>query len=254
MEPFWITAYLDYSADHIAVASAFWSGASGFELSEPRGDEEEYWTLLPPAGDDFLDLQRLAEGQDRVHLDLHVDDASTAAARAVDLGAKVLAERGYVVLASPGGFVFCFVHERAEVVPQAMSWPGGQRSAIDQVCLDISAEVYDSECEFWRQVTGWQLRSSQTHPEFRRLVPLMDQPLGLLLQRLGAEDGERVIGAHLDLAATDRAAETARHVALGATVLDARPSWTVLADPVGAAYCITDRRPQTGVPVGGTSG
>ena len=37
-----------------------------------------------------------------------------------------------------------------------------------------------------------------------------------------------------------------RHVALGATVLAREEFWTVLADPAGLPYCITDRDPATG--------
>ena len=67
-------------------------------------------------------------------------------------------------------------------------------------------------------------------------------PLRMLLQRL---DDEEPPGFHLDLSSDDRAAETARHEALGATVEN--PSdrgFTVLVDPAGRRYCVTDRRPR----------
>ena len=41
-----------------------------------------------------------------------------------------------------------------------------------------------------------------------------------------------------------RAAETARHVALGATAGASNDEWTVLTDPVGTTYCITGRKPR----------
>ena len=44
-----------------------------------------------------------------------------------------------------------------------------------------------------------------------------------------------------------RAAETVRHESLGAEVVSRHDWWTVLRDPTGSAYCITDRDPQTGV-------
>jgi hypothetical protein len=69
--------------------------------------------------------------------------------------------------------------------------------------------------------------------------------LQILLQRLGDDAGP--VRAHLDLATSDRGAETARHKALGAEVLDVRESWTVLADPAGSPYCITGRTPETRV-------
>ena len=52
--------------------------------------------------------------------------------------------------------------------------------------------------------------------------------------------------AHLDLGTTDRVAETERHLALGARIVAEVEFWTVLADPAGLAYCITDRDPATG--------
>ena len=73
-------------------------------------------------------------------------------------------------------------------------------------------------------------------------MPPDAQPLRWLLQRLHDPDG--AVRAHLDLACDDRAAETARHVALGATVVRVHDGWTVLTDPVGTAYCITGRPPR----------
>ena len=50
--------------------------------------------------------------------------------------------------------------------------------------------------------------------------------------------------AHLDLAADDRDAEVARHLALGATEVARARGWTVLTDPVGTTYCVTRRTPR----------
>ncbi len=100
--------------------------------------------------------------------------------------------------------------------------------------------AHDEECAFWAAVTG-QRHVDVASPEFSRLVRPEGQPLQFLLQRLDEPNG-RVRG-HLDLAADDRAAEVRRHVRLGA-VLDAEGrGWTVLRDPAGAPYCITDRSP-----------
>ncbi|MFI6710131.1 VOC family protein [Nonomuraea sp. NPDC050478] len=43
---------------------------------------------------------------------------------------------------------------------------------------------------------------------------------------------------HLDLQAEDREAEVGRLAGLGATVLDRREEWTVLADPEGNEFCV----------------
>lgn len=45
---------------------------------------------------------------------------------------------------------------------------------------------------------------------------------------------------HVDLAASDRPAEVARLVALGARVREARADLTILLDPEGCAFCVLD--------------
>jgi hypothetical protein len=45
---------------------------------------------------------------------------------------------------------------------------------------------------------------------------------------------------HLDLRASDRVAEVARLVGLGASVIDEFDGWTVLADPEGNEFCVRD--------------
>lgn len=242
--PAWISAFLDLAPEEDERAVAFWQAVTGYDLSPARGDHDEFATLMPPDGDDFLRVQRLGTGPSRVHLDLHVPDAGAATSRAEELGARLVARppQGYVVLESPGGFVFCFVHHRASRRPRPATWPGGQSSLVDQVCLDIPAASYDGECRFWSELTGWTLTGGDEANEFRRLERDHRLPIQLLLQRLEDETGR--VRAHLDLATTDRAAETARHEQLGATVLDPNErGWTVLRPPAGPAYCITDRTP-----------
>ncbi|HYH34751.1 MAG TPA: VOC family protein [Nocardioides sp.] len=240
MTPFWISAFVDLSPDSFDDELAFWTAVTGWEVSPVRGAAGEFVTLLPPAGGDHLRVQRLASGRPRIHLDLHVASPRQAADRAVDLGAREVADLGHVVLASPGGFPFCLVGHPASQPAPSTEWPGGHRSTVDQVCLDIPAELFDRELRFWRELTGREL-SDRTGGEFRRLPAPPHEPLQLLLQRLGEPLGE--VRAHLDLATTDRTAETERHVALGARVVAPYEGWTVLTDPAGSAYCITDRVP-----------
>ena len=241
--PFWVSAFLDLAPDGFDRAVAFWEGVTGYPLSTRRGLDGEFATLVPPDGDDYLRVQRLGEGRGRIHLDLHVADATIATEAAVELGAHVLVrhEQGYVVLRSPGGFVFCFVHHDASARPRPATWPDGHRSQVDQVCLDIPPGLHAAEVAFWRALTGWELDTGVGR-EFSRLSPPDDQPLRWLLQRLDDPGGS--VGAHLDLATDDREAETARHVALGAQVVRVHEWWTVLADPAGTAYCITEREPR----------
>lgn len=247
----WLTAFLDLPPETHEAGTRFWAAVTGYAVSPPRGDEAEFTTLLPPAGDPFLKIQRTGCGgaTPGVHLDVHVTSAADSAARAEALGAAVVhrSEHGHVVLRSPGGLVFCFVHERLAERPLPTRWPQQHESIVDQVCLDIATDDYESECAFWSALTGWPVRRSVSRPELRHLVRPDGIPLRLLLQRLG--DGSTgPVTAHLDLACDDRSAEVRRHLGLGATVVaDHGGGWTTLRDPTGASYCITDRDPRTGL-------
>lgn len=241
--PFWVTAYLDLAPEVHPGGVELWSRLTGYEVSAARGPHDEYVSLLPQDGDDYLDLQRLGSGTSRIHLDLHVHDVRAAAEAATAHGATVVADEGdYVTLASPGGFVFCFVDHPASTVPAPTVWPGGLRSQVDQVCLDVPPVAFDTEFAFWAEVTGWQQRPLRPDSEFARLTPAAGQPLHFLLQRL--DDEEDAVRAHLDWAADDRDAEVARHVAAGATVVERFDrGWTVMTGPKGFTYCVTRRSP-----------
>lgn len=239
--PFWLTAFLDSSPDHHLAGVGFWPSATGYALSPPRGDNEEFATLLPPDGDAFLRVQRLHHGADRVHLDLHVPDARAAADAAVVAGAVELVDRGHVVLASPGGLVFCFVASPAALEPAPTVHPDGTAARVRQVAIDVPRASYDAELTFWTALTRWPQRRSTVTEDFRFLGQPEGQPLGLLLQRLDEPDGPA--RAHLDWGCSDRAAETERHLALGARVLAVHEHWTVMLDPVGRVYCLTSEGP-----------
>ncbi len=245
VSPTWISAFLDFAPDGFDEGVRFWSEATEYDVSPRRGDADEFATLVPEDGDAFLRVQRLGQGPDRIHLDLHVADPRAAADQAAGLGAQVIADHGYVVLQSPGGFPFCFVPHPGANRPRPTTWPGGHSSLVDQVCLDIPASSYERESEFWRDLTGWEERRSAVSTDFHPLLRPDGHPLRLLLQRLGEQTG--TTRAHLDWSATDRAAETARHQELGARIMDTQAVWTVLTDPVGRIYCITDRDPETGM-------
>ena len=224
MTPVWVSAFLDLPAERYDAGVAFWSAVTGFGLSAPRGDHAEFATLLPDQGDPYLRVQRLGDGAGGVHLDVHRPD------------------HDFRVLRSPAGLAWCEVSEPLSRRPPPATWPGGHRSQVDQVCLDIAPSAYEEECAFWQTLTGWAWTPTG-EPEFRRLAGPPDQPIQLLLQRL---DDEQPAGAHLDLATDDRASEVARHLALGATEVGPGRGWTVLRDPAGVAYCVTGRAPSRG--------
>ncbi|MFC0705180.1 VOC family protein [Cellulomonas uda] len=257
----WTTAMLDLPPDTLDETLAFWLRVTGSALSPWRGEDDEYATLVPPDGDDYLRVQRFADGP-RVHLDLHVtaegrdpDEAVRAElVRALALGAALEHDAGgHVVLSSPGGYVFCLVRHtgharRAGAVPvaeRARDGDGAACALVDQVCLDVPADRFDDEAAFWPAFTGWPLDPRATG----ELVPLerpAGMPLRLLLQRLGADDPRRETSAHLDLATVARPAVERAHVQAGARLVARRERWTTLLDPSGSPYCLTARDPSTG--------
>ena len=242
MSPFWLSAFLDLPAATHAAGTAYWSSVTGYEVSAPRGDRDEFATLVPPDGDDFLRVQRVGDGEPRVHLDVHVTDPDAAAQEAVGLGATVSADHGgYWTLASPAGLTFCLVARPARVRPRPRTWPDGRTSYVDQVSIDVGPSRYEAEFEFWAALTGWTRRDPTPDREFARLTPREDLPLQLLLQRL--DDEQPIATAHLDWSSTDREGEVAAHVAAGAVRGPDHEEWTVLTDPAGLRYCVTVRTP-----------
>ena len=113
----------------------------------------------------------------------------------------------------------------------------GSRSIIGQVCLDIPRSGFDDETAFWQSLLEWP-HAGSSYADFERLVRPDDQALRVLLQRVGDEGPVR---AHLDLACSSRERQVLRHTGLGARVVMERDRWTVLQDPGGMAYCLTDR-------------
>ena len=239
----WVSAFLDTPPELFDDEVAFWSEVTATSLGDPVGDEQEYVPLVPVAGGDpCLWLQRLQDGPLGVHPDLYVADVRAAAARAVELGARVTREvDGLVVLTSPAGLPFCLVRHRGQAVrPEPVGSPGA-RSVLDQLCLDIPPGRYDEECEFWAELTGWELHDDGPEDEFRRLRRPAGIPYAFLLQRL--DDEQPVVTVHLDLAMDDREVETARHQSLGAEVVRRTQWWTVMRDPAGRVYCNTGKPP-----------
>lgn len=253
----WVDAFIDVPPGSAAAERTFWSAVTGWAVSGPRGDRDQFRSLLPdpPGGRAYLRVQEL-EGVPRVHLDL-VTTPSTAPARAAEaarlagLGATRLTSRDDVeILASPAGQVFCLVRDdepRPDVDPahRARTWPGGHRSRVIHVCLDVPPSAYDAEVAFWTAATGW-LREPTQYDEFVWVTPPQGQaaqvPLRLLVQRLAREDDR--VGAHLDLGSTDVAAEVDRLLAIGAVDRGAVGNWHVLADPVtGRPFCVTSTHP-----------
>jgi Glyoxalase-like domain len=238
----WMNVFADVPAPALAPALDYWERVTGARRGQPTGAQGEFIPLEPPDGDRYFWLQRVESGSGGWHLDLYVPSATEVTAAAVEAGARVIGEQPwFVAFESPAGQPFCLVDEdrpgRRRPVPS--TWRDGRRSLADQVCIDIPAEQFDRECDFWAELTGWP-RESGDLAEFDRLYWPTRLPLRILLQRLGDDDAGG-IRAHLDMSCDDRAAETARHEQFGGIVERRAEGWTTLRDPAGLVYCITDR-------------
>jgi len=243
----WMTAFVDMPSDAFDNGVLFWERLTATTRSSPRGEHHQFATLIPPDGDAFLRVQRVADGAAKGHVGLHVDDVPAAAVAAERLGAEQVADFGYRIMRSPSGFVFCLVpfhgdHQRPAPVVSAAG-----TCRVDQLALDIPYAAFPAEALFWAGFTGWARRTG-SRPEFEVLARPPELPLRVLLQRLGPGDPRTATTAHLDIACgADVAALAVEHVGRGALVERVEERWTTLRDPAGLPYCLTARDPSTGV-------
>ncbi|GGR42250.1 hypothetical protein J2S40_001582 [Nocardioides luteus] len=240
--PAWLHMFLDLPRERWEEAVEFWSAATGWALSHPRGENGQFITLEPQCGDAWLRLQAIDGEQPRIHIDLDAPDREGAVARSMALGATpAWTYDGVPVMRSPGGLLFCHTVGDDAAPSFARSEP---ERVLDQVCIDIPRSRWEAEVAFWTALTGRELDQTRS-PEFVRLAePDPHGGLRILLQLLEGDHGE--VRAHPDFAVAHRDAETRRQVALGAESLDVTEGWTVMRAPYGQIYCLTDRDPLTG--------
>ncbi|MFF0010053.1 VOC family protein [Streptomyces sp. NPDC005374] len=236
----WTYAFIDRPVARFAQACDFWTTVTGTRLSEFRGERREFVTLLPENADACVKLQAVSSGPGGAHLDFPVDDVREFARSAEELGARVVADQGtLVVLRSPAGQLFCAEPWRG----QSGRPPVIHGSRLDQVCLDVPPSLHEAEVAFWTALLPDWDSVAGSLPEFHVLKPPPGLPVRILLQRLGEE---RPVAAHLDLACADIGATRAEHERLGAEFVARHRNWTVLRDPAGGLYCLTGRDPETG--------
>lgn len=238
----WMHAFVDVPAGQAQTALAFWSAVTGWPPGDPWAAHPEFASLVPASGSPYLHIQTIG-GPARVHLDL-AGDVERDPARLEELGAtREHRGDGWQVMTSPAGLPFCVCGEPGPGGrPETMTWPGGHRSRLVQLCVDVPHQHYEAELAFWRAATGWA-DEPVAAPEFHRLVHRAQSPLQLLVQRLGADDPGSRARAHLDLGSDDRAAEVARVQELGARLLWPGAGFTALRDPAGLPFCVTDNHP-----------
>ncbi|MGV8907678.1 MAG: VOC family protein [Propionicimonas sp.] len=233
--PFWLTVFLDYPPAELEAGVRFWRSGTGYSVSHTRGTANEFATLVPPAGDDYLRVQRLGDGHTGLHLDLHVGDPRAAATAAQVAGAQLVAEptEGNLVLSSPAGFAFCLVTKPATTVPPPITWPSGHHSRVSQFCLDVPRTQYAAEVRFFRTLLGGEW--AELDEPKTALLPAGSRAFDVRLQP--AELATSVT-AHLHIATDDLSAEVSRLSALGARARGARPGKTILEAPGGTALCV----------------
>jgi predicted enzyme related to lactoylglutathione lyase len=101
--------------------------------------------------------------------------------------------------------------------------------------LDVPDELAEPAVRFWAAATGAAIGAPwPDHPEFRSLEPVTGSRY-LHVQRHGGPPR-----LHLDLTTPDVDAETARLVALGATVGHRERWWQVLGSPGGLPFCLVE--------------
>ena len=241
----WLHAVIDVPDDLAPTAAAFWGSALGWPVGRSWPGHPELRSLEPADGSAYVHLQTIA-GPPRVHLDVEVQDTSSAVPTAVGLGATHVASHDrWQTMRSPGGLPFCLVDAGAQAVPGAAVWPDGHTSRLVQVCIDSSRSVHDDEVTFWRDLLAGRWADSPAG-EFAGKWHDDRSPLQLLFQQLDEDEGP--VRAHLDHGTDDRDAEVTRLVGLGAEAGAEGRGWRVMRDPAGLVFCVTDNSPSTQVP------
>ena len=238
----WAQAFIDVPEDAVDATTTFWSAVTGYPRTPASDRHPEFLSLTPTSGAAYLYLQRIG-GPARVHLDFVTPDIDADTDRLAVLGATPIGvAQPWQTFTSPGGLPFCILEEEEpQAPPTPATWPGGHRSRVSQVCIDIPSRQHTEEIEFWTAATGWRLEAG-TRSEFDLLAPPVPSGVQILLQRLDDDDDAQTVRAHVDIAADDVPAEVARIVTLGARVA-APPrqhggDWVVLKDPAGLPFCV----------------
>lgn len=105
-------------------------------------------------------------------------------------------------------------------------------SRLSKIVVDAPEETHDAEVAFWRGAANLPLKQYRKFPEYHGAE--MSAGYGMLVQRIG--EGEARV--HLDIHASDLAAEVARLKDLGATLVRDDGPWAIMRDPAGLVFCV----------------
>jgi hypothetical protein len=210
--------------------AAFWAGMLDRGIVREAGG-----TLLP--GDDTQVGLRFVEaateegsGPNPVHLHLtssDIEDQQQTIEKALKLGGRIIRQHpdeGHVVMADPGRNEFC-------VIEPANNFLAGC-GFLGEVTCEGTREVG----LFWSEALGWPLVWDQGQQT------AIQSPIGGTKISWDVRPGPPTYGSkrqRLHLAASDRAVEVARLVALGATELGDWDDRIVLADPDGSEFSVS---------------
>ncbi len=237
----WLHAVIDVPADLHGRAAHFWGLATGWPLGPPWPRHPELRSFVPSDGSPYVHLQQV-DGPPRVHCDLESEDPEATVENALGLGAALVGEQDrWRTLLSPGGLPFCVLQAEDHQPPGPVSWPGGHRTRLVQVCIDTPLAAYDRDVAFWRGLLRGRWVDSRA-PEFAgKWHDDSGSPLQLLFQKLAEPEGPT--RAHLDLGADDLVAEVMRLREAGATDIGPGRGWHALRDTVEMPFCVTGNSP-----------
>ncbi len=89
---------------------AFWQAATGQPLTRYDQFPEYHGGSLPGGQDVGLLIQRLGDGQSRVHVDIHTDDLDAEVTRLEKLGARRIGQaHSWWIMEDPAGLPFCVI-------------------------------------------------------------------------------------------------------------------------------------------------
>jgi len=119
------------------------------------------------------------------------------------------------------------------------------RSRLAGFIIDCRTDDLDAAAAFWSEALGLAIADPDSGG-VGRYAEFVPGPGGLHIEVQKVGHASRV---HLDIESDDIAAEVERLKALGATVVEEMPRWTVMQAPTGQRFCVVRmKHPERGVP------